>query len=77
MKILNIDQFIQWFVGFTDAVGHFIISLNSKGYVVFRFIIRLHVDALEALQQIKNILNIGVVRVEGKSSNCTCCFHSN
>ena len=41
-------------------MGHFIISLNSKGYVVFRFIIRLHVDALEALQQIKNIEPIGV-----------------
>lgn len=62
------DMFLQWFVGFTDAEGHFIISTNSKGYVTFRFIIRLHVDDLYVLQKINNNLNIGVVRVEGNSS---------
>ena len=45
----NKNKFLQWFVGFTDAEGHFIISTNSKGYVIFRFKIRLHVDDLEVL----------------------------
>ena len=35
----NKEQFFQWFVGFCDAEGHFIISIDNRGYVVFRFII--------------------------------------
>ena len=64
----NKEQFFQWFVGFCDAEGHFIISIDNRGYVVFRFIIRLHVNDEEVLKQICKVLQIGVVRTKGNSS---------
>ncbi len=48
--------------------GKFIISIENRGYVVFRFIIRLQVNNVEVLQQICKVLQIDVVRTEGKSS---------
>lgn len=50
------SEFLQWFAGFTDAEGNFLISIDSLGYVVFRFRIVLHVDDIEVLQKIRNTL---------------------
>lgn len=30
-KNINKDQFIEWFVGFTDAEGNFTISIDKRG----------------------------------------------
>lgn len=59
-------------MGFSDAEGHFIFNIDSRGYVVFRFIIRLHVDDVEVFLARKmsccSTLQIGVVRIEDKSA---------
>jgi len=38
-------DFLQWFSGFTDAEGNFLISID-RNYVRFRFKISLHIDDL-------------------------------
>lgn len=35
-------QFLQWFIGFTDGEGYFLISFNNKGHCAFKFEIGLH-----------------------------------
>lgn len=65
-------NFIEWFRGFTDAEGCFIIQTDvrlTKEYN-FKFIFRitLHIDDLACLEFIKNTLQIGNVRVNTKSS---------
>ena len=61
---LNPD-FLNWFVGFTDAEGNFLINSNIKNGRVekfnFRFTIRLHKDDLKVLQYIREVLQIGKV----------------
>nr|WPM94751.1 hypothetical protein [Ceratocystis fimbriata]WPM94805.1 hypothetical protein [Ceratocystis fimbriata] len=58
------EEFLRWFVGFSDGESNFTIVLlkdkegNIKG-VSFRFIIELHVDDIDALKYIKSKLNIG------------------
>lgn len=54
--------------GFSDAEGNFLISIDPRGYVVFRFRVRLHVDDKEVLQKIQKTLGIGVIRIEGDSA---------
>ena len=65
-------NFIEWFRGFTDSEGTFIIQNDArlaKDYN-FKFIFRigLHIDDKAALEFIKNSLQIGNVRVYHKTS---------
>ena len=58
------EEFIKWFVGFSDAESNFsIVSYKDKaGKIIsftFRFLIELHVDDIDALKLIKNELNLG------------------
>ena len=58
------EEFIKWFVGFSDAESNFTIVLykDKTGKIIsftFRFLIELHVDDIDALKLIKNKLNLG------------------
>lgn len=63
-------QFIQWFVGFTDAEGNFSI-VPRKGWmsVSFRFTIEVHKDDLPVLQKISETLGIGNIIVNKDSAS--------
>ena len=63
-------SFLKWFVGFTDAEGNFLISLD-RGYIRFRFKICMHIDNLEALNLIKSKLNVGNVTIEKSKNRCS------
>ena len=62
----NLTEFYQWFVGFSDAEGNFLISLD-RNYVRFRFKISVHIDDIEILNLIKTKLSIGIVINENKN----------
>jgi len=65
-KLLHVStEFLQWFVGFTDAEGNFLITLD-RDYVRFRFKISLHKDDIEVLNIIKSKLGIGSVKKENE-----------
>lgn len=64
------EPFLNWFTGFTDAEGNFLITLD-RGYIKFRFKISMHIDNLEALKTIKSILNVGCVTVDQTRNNCS------
>ena len=57
MKILNNDQFFQWFVGFTEAEGCFKFKPRYRDDKIisfqFEFEIHLHIDDFELLNNIK------------------------
>lgn len=56
-------EFIEWFVGFTDGEGNFLIKIDpSKKSVSFRFKINLHLDELNTLKYIKKNLGVGRVK---------------
>ena len=64
----NTFNFDSWFAGFSDAESSFSIvpKQDSKGNInryTFMFVIGLHLDDYEALNYIKNKLNIGAVRI--------------
>jgi LAGLIDADG endonuclease len=57
-------QFIEWFVGFTDAEGNFTIGLDNRHKTTqfnFRFMIGLHIDDKSLLQFILNNLGCGYI----------------
>lgn len=57
-------EFIEWFVGFTDGEGNFLIKLDSsKKSVSFRFKINLHRDELNTLKYIHQNLGVGRVKI--------------
>lgn len=60
------QQFLQWFVGFSDAEGSFLINTKNNKEVHFIFKITLHIDDISVLYTIKNKLVIGVVSIDGK-----------
>lgn len=60
------NKFLEWFRGFTDGEGSFMIL----GNYVFVFQIKLHIDDLNTLKFIRDSLGIGKV----KTSNNTCTF---
>jgi hypothetical protein len=66
----NKASFLNWFSGFTDAEGNFLISSNLN-YFRFRFKITMHIDNLEALNTIKTKLKIGNVIVEKNRNRCS------
>lgn len=46
-------EFIEWFVGFTDGEGNFLIKIDqSKKSVSFRFQINLHLDEWNTFKKI-------------------------
>jgi len=59
----NKDNFLQWFVGFSDAESNFSVVPHKDGTIInkftFRFTIRLHSDDENSLIFIKNFLDIG------------------
>jgi hypothetical protein len=64
----DLFSFDSWFAGFSDAESSFNIvpKQDSKGNInrfTFMFVIGLHKDDYEALNYIKNKLNIGIVRI--------------
>lgn len=60
--VLSCD-FIEWFRGFTDAEGSFIIVKGLGNRFTFHFAIRLHLDDKGVLDYINNTLGIGTVTV--------------
>ena len=71
---LQDNEFLQWFVGFSDAEGSFMISIRNKTEVHFVFKITLHIDDVAVLYTIREKLGIGVVSIEGKA--CSFRVHS-
>ena len=68
------EKFIQWFIGFTDAEGCFLIQTKNKSEVQFCFKITLHIDDSAVLFLIKDKLGIGVVSIKGNT--CTFSIHT-
>jgi hypothetical protein len=67
-------KFLQWFIGFTDAEGCFLIQTKNKSEVHFCFKITLHIDDSAVLFLIKDKLGIGVVSIKGNT--CLFSIHS-
>ena len=66
-------EFIEWFVGFTDAEGCFsIINDNNGTSFKLAFTIELHIDDIEVLHTISN--NLGVGRVLKKKTRNSALF---
>jgi len=71
------EEFIKWFVGFSDAESNFTVVLykdktNKISSITFRFTIELHVDDIDALKFIKSKLTIGNnIAVYGNSCKLT------
>ena len=67
-KRLSFDtEFIQWFVGFTDAEGSFWINIKNNSEVHFVFQITLHIEDSAVLYYIRDKLDIGLVTIQGKT----------
>lgn len=64
-RILSRD-FIEWFTGFTDAEGAFLIGCDKKLYYTFNFSITLHIDDVNVLNYIHETLGIGSIFVYPK-----------
>ena len=61
---LEYENFIRWFVGFSDGESNFTIVFqkDKNGNITgasFRYIIELHIDDINTLKYIKSKLNIG------------------
>lgn len=63
-------SFLKWFVGFTDAEGNFLISLD-RGFIRFRFKISMHIDTIDVLNLIKSKLGVGNVTIEKDINRCS------
>lgn len=65
----NNSEFLEWFVGFIDGEGCFLIEIEIKKKVVkFNLRINLHIDDLGVLVKIKENLGIGeIYLVENKN----------
>lgn len=61
------EYFLQWFVGFTDAEGCFLINTKNNSEVHFVFQITLHIEDSAVLFNIRNILGIGTVNIQGQT----------
>ena len=69
-NIVVSDDFIQWFVGFSDAECAFMINTKNNKEVHFVFQITLHIDDIGAIYTIREKLGFGVVSIKGN----TCSF---
>jgi len=63
----TLDNFYDWFRGFTDAEGCFQITHLRDNFWRFNFEIKLHIDDLKVLYFINNTLGIGKVYESEKS----------
>ena len=63
-------EFLQWFVGFSDAESSFIINTKNEREVHFTFQITLHIDDVAVLYTIRGKLGIGVVSIKGNTCRC-------
>lgn len=61
-------SFIEWFRGFTDAEGCFIIAKGKGSVFSFRFVIVLHLDDQGTLEYICNTLGLGKITVYSKDA---------
>jgi len=53
-EFLDEEKFLQWFVGFTDAEGSFMMSMpKGTKQVYFSFKIKLHLDDINVLYLLK------------------------
>ena len=60
-------EFIEWFTGFTDAEGCFMIVHLRDNFWRFSFEIKLHKDELNVLEKIQEMLGIGNIYASGSS----------
>lgn len=63
LKKMNLEDFLEWLRGFTDAEGCFFIGRNNNKYFRFYFQIKLHLDDYNVLDYIQNIFKIGKVYI--------------
>lgn len=63
-------DFLHWFIGFTDAEGNFLVTIDRK-YIKLRFKISLHIDDIKVLYTIKSNLGFGRVVEESKRNSCS------
>lgn len=68
------EEFLQWFVGFSDAEAGFMINIKNKTEVHFIFQITLHIDDVAVLYTIREKLGMGVVSIKG--TTCSFRVHS-
>ena len=64
-------DFIEWFRGFTDAEGSFKFKATKVNSFMWNFSITLHIDDVEALNYIHNILGVGAVYLSNKYSRAS------
>jgi hypothetical protein len=70
-ELLIRKSFLEWFRGFTDAEGSFIINTQTKNCITFygfHFSIKLHSDDQEVLNYIKDTLGIGKITIDHKQA---------
>jgi len=68
--IKNEDKyFLEWFCGFTDGEGSFMVMKNGSKHINFRFAINLHIDDIGVLEFIQGRLGIGKVYSYGNSAS--------
>lgn len=64
-------NFLQWFVGFTDAEGCFLIQSRNNSEIHFCFQITLHIEDSAVLFLIREKLGIGIVNIRGNTCSFT------
>lgn len=71
----NLYGFYQWFVGFSEAEACFKIKAKKRmgklHSFYFEFEIHLHIDDIELLRIIRDILGVGIVYAREKSNSCS------
>lgn len=66
-KDIHLKDFYEWLCGLTDGEGMFyILRKNEKGLFEFNYIIGLHIDDINMLRFIKEVLGTGKVITSGK-----------
>lgn len=68
------ENFTQWFTGFSDAEGSFLINIKNNTKVHFVFKITLHIEDIAVLYVIKDKLEVGIVFISG--TTCSFMVHS-
>lgn len=67
-KIMNSNEFLEWFVGFCDGEASFLINIDKDNIIRFKLCICLHMDDREVLKFIKDKLNCGTINKSGQTS---------
>lgn len=70
-KLVLSSSFIEWFRGFTDAEGCFLITKGKGNAFSFSFVIGLHLDDQGTLEYICNSLGFGKITVNSKDARFT------